>query len=299
MSAGPLAREERTTAAWLVGPTLLVIGVMALAPILRSVWLSFFLKDLSLPQLGTPFVGLGNYLYLLQDSRFWSALWNTVWFTVMSVGLETALGLGVALLVNQAIVGRGLLRCAILLPWAVPTVVAAQMWRWIYNDKVGVLNDFLLRVNVLSAPFPWLADIDTARWCVVLADVWKTTPFMALLLLAGLQMIPASLYEAADVDGAGAWHKFVHITLPQLKPVLLVALLFRTLDAFRIFDLVYVLTGGAFRTETMSVVTADVTFGWNAYGMGSAYAVITFGCIALISFLFIKVMGADPEGRDS
>ncbi|MEW6279518.1 MAG: sugar ABC transporter permease [Candidatus Eremiobacterota bacterium] len=292
-------RREESQAAWLlVAPSLLVIVTMALLPILRAIYLSFFLKDLAVPQLGTPFVGLDNYLYILRDSRFWTALANTFGFTLVSVFLETALGLGLALMLNRAFTGRGLARAAILIPWAVPTVVSAQMWRWIYNDKVGVLNDVCLRLGVLQAPYPWLASIDTARACVVLADVWKTTPFMALMLLAGLQMIPDSLYEAADVDGASKVQQFFRITLPLLTPVMLVAVLFRTLDAFRIFDLVYVLTSGAFGTETLSVLTADVTFRFNDYGQGSAYAVIMFGCIMAISYAFIKLLGADPNAEE-
>ncbi|GMU54852.1 MAG: ABC transporter permease [Candidatus Xenobia bacterium] len=291
-------RTEARIAWFFLLPSLVIILTMALLPILRSFYLSFFLKDLAVPQLGQPFVGLDNYLYILRDSRFWAALGNTFGFTFMSVFLETSLGLLLALMLNRAFTGRGLARAAILIPWAVPTVVSAQMWRWIYNDKVGVLNDLCLRLGVLTQPFPWLASIDTARAAIVVADVWKTTPFMALMLLAGLQMIDTSLYEAADVDGATAWQQFRHITLPLLTPVMTVAVLFRTLDAFRIFDLVYVLTSGAFGTETLSVLTADVTFKFNDYGQGSAYAVIMFGCIVAISYMFIKLLGADPNAEE-
>lgn len=288
------ARTEARIAWLFLLPSLIIIVVMALAPILHAFTLSFFLKDLTVPQLGQPFVGLDNYRYILKDSRFWGALTNTTLFTLISVFLETSLGLGLALLLNRAFSGRGLARAAILIPWAVPTVVAAQMWRWIYNDKVGVLNDVCLRLGILQDPFPWLASIGTARACIIAADVWKTTPFMALMLLAGLQMIDTSLYEAADVDGASKWQQFKSITLPLLTPVMAVAVLFRTLDAFRIFDLVYVLTSGAFGTETLSILTADVTFKFNDYGLGSAYAVIMFLCIVAISYVFIKVLGADP-----
>ncbi|MCA9795812.1 MAG: sugar ABC transporter permease, partial [Candidatus Eremiobacteraeota bacterium] len=264
-----MKRQERLSGWLFVAPTLFLVLVLAIGPIVYSLGLSFFIHDLSLPQLGSPFVGLDNYRWLLRDSRFWFALYNTIWFTVVSVSLETVLGLLIALMINQAFFGRGLVRATILIPWAVPTVVGAQMWRWIYNDKIGVLNDILRRLGILSEPYPWIASIDTAAWAVVGADVWKTTPFMALLLLAGLQTIPDSLYEAADVDGADTWQQFWNITLPNLRPVMLVAVLFRTLDAFRIFDLVYVLTGGAFSTETLSVLTADVAFGSSSYGLGS------------------------------
>lgn len=291
--------KDQARWAWLlIAPSLFIVATMALLPIFLAFLQSFFLRDLTVPQLGTPFVGLDNYLYIVRDSRFWAALNNTVFFTVVSVFLETALGLALALMLNRAFSGRGLARAAILIPWAVPTVVSAQMWRWIYNDKVGVLNDVLMRLGILSNPYPWLASVDTARACIIVADVWKTTPFMALMLLAGLQVIPDSLYEAAEVDGASKIQQFFRITLPLLTPILLVAVLFRTLDAFRIFDLVYVLTSGAFGTETLSVLTADVTFRFNDYGLGSAYAVIMFGCIVAISYLFIRLLGADPNAEE-
>ncbi|MBI2264487.1 MAG: sugar ABC transporter permease [Armatimonadetes bacterium] len=289
------ATREAKTAYLLVAPSLIVIGVIALFPILRSLWMSFYAIDLTLPQLGRPFVGLANYLEIFTDSRFWAALWNTTYFTVISVTLELVLGLAIAMLVNRPFAGRGLLRASVLIPWAIPTVVSAQMWRWIFNDKAGILGSLLQNFKILSEPYPWLASVETARLCIIAADVWKTTPFMVLLLLAGLQTISPEYYEAAMVDGATPFRRFLHVTLPLLKPIILVALLFRTLDAFRIFDLVYVLTGGAFKTETLSVLTSDVTFKCSDYGQGSALAVVMFCCIMVISFIFIKVLGAKVE----
>lgn len=283
---------EARTAYLLVLPSMVIILVIALYPILKAIFVSFRAIDLTLPHLGTPFVGLDNYREIFSDSRFWQTMKNTIFFTVISVFLELVLGLSIALLLNRPFAGRGIVRAAVLIPWAVPTVVAAQMWRWIFNDKVGILNHMLNTAGILSESFPWLSSIDTARFCIILADVWKTTPFIVLLLMAGLQLIPEDLYEAAMVDGATGLKRLVFVTLPMLKPIILVALLFRTLDAFRIFDLVYVLTGGAFKTETLSVLTADMTFRCSDYGQGSALAFIMFCCIMLISWFYIKILGA-------
>lgn len=286
-----LLKKEARTAYFFVLPSIIVIAGIAFIPIFKALSLSLYLKDLTFPQVGTVFVGLANYSFILRDSNFWQALFNTIFFTVVCVSLEFILGLAIALWVNRPFTGRGLMRAAILIPWAIPTVVSAQMWRWIFNDKAGILNHILKSMHLITDNIPWLSSVATARFCIIIADVWKTTPFMALLLIAGLQLIPEELYEAALVDGASSLKRFWSITLPLLKPVVLVACLFRTLDTFRIFDLVYVLTGGAFKTETLSVLTADVTFRCSDYGSGSALAVIMFLCVVIISFIFIKILG--------
>ena len=232
------------------------------------------------------FVGLDNYLFLLQDDRFWNALGNTAYFTALSVTVELLLGLAVALLMERRFRLKGIARAVILVPWAIPTVVSARMWEWIFNTDFGVLNYLTgLRINWLGSPF-W------AMHAAVLVDVWKTTPFVAILLMAGLQAIPRDLYQAARVDGAGAWSIFRHVTLPLLRPVILVVLLFRTLDAFRVFDAVYVLTGGgpANTTETLSIYAYRVLFQTLQFGYGSALAVTAFFFTGLISVGYIRLL---------
>jgi multiple sugar transport system permease protein len=232
------------------------------------------------------FVGLDNYLFLLRDDRFWNALGNTAYFTALSVTVELLLGLGVALIMERRFRLKGIARAVILVPWAIPTVVSARMWEWIFNTDFGVLNYLTgIRINWLGSPF-W------AMHAAVAVDVWKTTPFVAILLMAGLQAIPRDLYQAARVDGAGALAAFLHVTLPLLRPVILVVLLFRTLDAFRVFDAVYVLTGGgpANTTETLSIYAYRVLFQTLQFGYGSALAVTVFFFTGLISVGYISLL---------
>jgi multiple sugar transport system permease protein len=232
------------------------------------------------------FVGLDNYLFLLRDDRFWNALGNTAYFTALSVTVELLLGLGVALIMERRFRLKGIARAVILVPWAIPTVVSARMWEWIFNTDFGVLNYLTgIRINWLGSPF-W------AMHAAVAVDVWKTTPFVAILLMAGLQAIPRDLYQAARVDGAGALAAFLHVTLPLLRPVILVVLLFRTLDAFRVFDAVYVLTGGgpANTTETLSIYAYRVLFQTLQFGYGSALAVTVFFFTGLISIGYIGLL---------
>ncbi|WP_066327151.1 carbohydrate ABC transporter permease [Anoxybacteroides amylolyticum] len=241
------------------------------------------------------FVGLKHYKDSLSDARLWKALWNTTFFTIVSVAVELVLGLGIALLINKAFFGRGLVRATILIPWAIPTAVSALMWKFLYDGQNGIVAKYFADIGLVHRMGDLLTTEMGAMFSVIFADVWKTTPYMALLLLAGLQTIPSSLYEAASIDGATKWQQFTKITLPLLKSSILVALLFRTLDAFRVFDLIYVLTGGgpANSTETISILAYKVMFSQTNFGGGSALAVIVFICVAIISIIYIKLLGAD------
>lgn len=287
--------SQKEKAGWLfVAPAVLLILLVAIYPVTRTVWLSFHRYSLLHPVAGMPFAGLGNYRTLWQDKHFWAATRNTVVFAMAGLGMELILGLFLALVMNSAVRGRGLVRAAVLVPWAVPTVVSATMWLWLYNDQWGLVNVVLKRLHLIADSHAWLADSTTALPAVIIADVWKTTPFMALVLLAGLQVIPHELYEAADVDGASSWQQFRHVTLPLLRPAILVGLLFRTLDSFRVFDLVYVLTfgGPGNRTEVLSLYAYKVFFRSLDFGYGSAVTVALFGIVALASLLYVRVLGA-------
>ncbi|WP_226655764.1 carbohydrate ABC transporter permease [Pseudalkalibacillus hwajinpoensis] len=241
------------------------------------------------------FIGFAHYKDNLTDQRMWKSLWNTTVFTFISVLAELILGLAIALLINKAFLGRGLIRASILIPWAIPTAVAALMWKFLYDGQNGIVAKLFEDVGLIDRMAMLLTTDTGAMFSVIFADVWKTTPYMALLLLAGLQTIPSSLYEAASIDGANKWKQFVTITLPLLKTSLLVALLFRTLDAFRVFDLIYVLTGGgpANSTETISMLAYTLMFTQTNFGEGSAIAVVVFICVAIISGIFIKLLGAE------
>ena len=288
---GDGSRRSEARLGWaLAAPALGVIGLVAVFPILWTFWESLHLHDLRMPWLGRPFVGASNYLEAMTDPRFWSALAHTGGFVGATVTLELAAGLVLALALDRVTRARALVRTAVLLPWAVPTVVGALIWRFIFESPSGLASAVLTRVGV--TPPTWFADALAAWVPLVLADAWKTTPFVALLLLAGLQSIDRSLYEAADVDGAGPWRQFVEVTLPQLRPALLVAVLFRALDAFRVFDLVYVLTGGgpADSTETLSTLSYKVLFSTLQFGYGSAVSTamfVTEGLIALAFCLYL------------
>lgn len=241
------------------------------------------------------FIGLKHYKDNFTDGRMWKALGNTMVFTVISVSIELVLGLAIALLINKAFFGRGLVRATILIPWAIPTAVSALMWKFLYDGQNGIVAKYFADIGIINNMSDLLTTGAGAMFAVIFADVWKTTPYMALLLLAGLQTIPSSLYEAASIDGATKWQQFIKITLPLLKSSILVALLFRTLDAFRVFDLIFVLTGGgpANSTETISILAYKVMFSQTNFGEGSALAVIVFICVAIISTIYIKILGAD------
>ncbi len=288
------ARRARVAWAFLL-PTVLTLLAVAAYPLFRTVQLSFFQANLLDYPLRPRWVGLANYAFMLQDAYWWISLKNTVIFAVSSVSLETVLGLGIALLVNARFPLRGLMRTAMLIPWAIPTVVSAQMWRWMYNDVYGVINDLLLRLHLIQKPLAWLADPHLVLPAIIAVDVWKTTPFMALLLLAGLQSIPEELYEAATVDGASPVQQFWFITLPLLIPALLVALIFRTLDALRVFDVIYVMSGVNPSTMSMSVYARQQLVDFGALGYGSALSTGIFLVIALFVVLYLTALRVEVD----
>lgn len=292
------SKAERRLAYILIAPTLLAFGLVAAFPLVSAFWLS--LRNQNLKYRTDDFVGLQNYATIMSDERFWNALRVTLTFTVTTIVVETVLGLIIALAVNRNFVGRGLVRAAVLVPWALTTVVAARMWAWIFNSQSGIFNAVLYNLFLIEDYKPWTNDPNFALLAAIGADIWKTTPFMALLLLAGLQNIGKDLYEAARVDGATPWQSFWSITLPLLKPALLVALLFRTLDALRVFDLLFVLTGGGpgFDTESLSVYTYRTLFNSLEFGYGSALAMMMFVTTLFFSFLYIKVLGARTSKTD-
>jgi ABC-type sugar transport system permease subunit/ABC-type glycerol-3-phosphate transport system substrate-binding protein len=290
--SGP--REGRLALA-LVAPAVGVIGLVAIFPLVWTAWESLHLHDLRMPWRGRPFVGLANYLEMALSARFWQALAHTAVFTAATVSLELLLGLALALALNRGFAGRGLVRASVLVPWAIPTVVAGLIWRFMFDTQTGIANAVLADLGVVDRSFVWFIDA-TAAWVpLILSDVWKTTPFVALLLLAGLQGIDEALYEAARVDGASTWQQFRHITLPLLRPALLVALLFRTLDAFRVFDLVYVMTGGGpgTATEPVSLLTFDSLLQNLRFGYGSALSVVVFAATMALAAVYVRVLGAD------
>ena len=245
------------------------------------------------------FVGLSNYEYFSKDSRFWESVGYTFKFTIISVFVELILGIMIALIINRSFKGRGIVRASVLIPWAIPTVVGALMWKFIYDGQFGIVSHIFAKLHLISNPGVLLTTHTGATFSIIFADVWKTTPYMALLLLAGLQTIDSSLYEAADVDGATKVQKFFRITLPLLKPTILVALLFRTLDAFRVFDLVYVLTGGGNSTETITSLAYKTMFAQMEFGKGSTLSVVLFICVALISIGYVKILGADVMSSEN
>jgi trehalose/maltose transport system permease protein len=282
-------RRERL--AWLlVLPSLLVVALVALYPLIQTFRLSFTNTRLASPR-EPRYVGFENYQSLLQEDAFRATLGHTVIFTVSSVALETLLGLAIALVIHSNFKGRGGVRTAMLVPWAIPTVVSAAMWQWMYNDVYGVVNDLLVyRLHILDQKVAWLADPTTALPAIIAVDVWKTTPFMALLLLAGLQLIPSDVYEASFVDGANRVQQFFQITLPLLKPALLVALIFRTLDAFRVFDVIFVMKQYAPETMTVAVYARQQLIDLARLGRGSAAAVIIFICIFIFVIFYTRLV---------
>ncbi|MDX2643518.1 sugar ABC transporter permease [Streptomyces sp. PA03-1a] len=285
------ARQERRLGWLLCAPAVVVMLVVTAYPVFYAVYLSLHRYDLRFPQLAR-FVGLDNYAAVLSSGFWWEAFWVTCLITVVSVAVELALGMGLAVVMHRAVLGRSAVRTAILLPYGIVTVVAAFSWQYAWTPGIGYLVD-----AAGQAP---LTDHWKAIGLIILAEVWKTTPFMALLLLAGLALVPEETLRAAMVDGAGRWQRFRLVTLPLMKPAILVALLFRTLDAFRIFDNIYVLTQGSNGTGSVSILGYDNLFTALNLGIGSAISVLIFVCVAVIAFAFIRLFGtAAPGSEDS
>jgi multiple sugar transport system permease protein len=285
-------RSERKLAYLLIAPAVILMVAVTAYPIGYAVWLSLQRYNLAQPD-DTSFVGLSNYVTVLTDGYWWSALGVTTTVTVISVAIEFVLGLTLALVMHRTIFGKGVVRTVVLIPYGIVTVAAAYSWYYAWTPGTGYLANLLPEGTApLTEQWPSLA-------VVILAEVWKTTPFMALLLLAGLALVPDDLLKAAQVDGAGPWRRLTRIILPMMKPAILVALLFRTLDAFRIFDNIYILTAGANNTASVSILGYDNLFKGFSIGLGSAISVLVFVCVAIIAFVFIKLFGASAPGADS
>jgi len=282
---------EKKLAKLMLAPSMLLIALVALYPVLYAVWLS--MHDYSLVHPGlSRFDVFGNYRDALGSSEFWAAFRTTFIFTAVSVTLELVIGLAMAMAMHAAFIGQGILRTVVLVPWAVLTVVTAFMWQGIFQSPLGLVPSVLDSINV-GQNIVWLGQKPYALIVMIIADTWKTAPFMALLILAGLQVIPTDLYEAAKVDGASAWQRFVRITLPLLRPAILVALIFRTLDALRIFDLPFVLTKGAQGTTTLSLIAQQQLQNNGLIGLGSALSVLTFLIVMTVSLLYIRFVGGN------
>ncbi|TPL65173.1 sugar ABC transporter permease [Mesorhizobium sp. B2-3-15] len=306
---GSSLTRQRARSAWLfLAPMLVVLAAAAGWPLARTVYFSF--TDASLSDLDArQWVGLANYVSVLRmpsgrviydglllDPVWWGAVWNTVRFAVVSVTCETILGMVVALVLNAEFPGRGIVRAAILIPWAIPTIVSAKMWQWMLNDQFGIINVVLVNLGLIDHKIAWTASADTAMAAVLIVDIWKTTPFMALLILAALQMLPREIIEVARLDGANPWQIFWRVTLPLIRPAVMVAVIFRALDALRIFDLIYVLTPNNAHTKSMSVFARENLFEFDKFAYGSAASTLLFLILALLTMLTIRIGRISLDG---
>ncbi|MCB9149168.1 MAG: sugar ABC transporter permease [Caldilineaceae bacterium] len=290
--------SERALGLLLLAPMTLILLLVVAYPLVSSLILSLYRVNLANPEQGEPFLGLGNYIYAFHQPSFWYALQRTFYFTIISVAIELVLGLLFAVLLNEAFRGRTLARLAMIAPWALLTVSNGVLWAWILNPTYGVANMLLVKAGLLSAPKAWLSDTFWTMNVIILADVWKTVPNMTLLLLAGLQPIPADLYEAAGVDGATRWQKLTSITLPLLRPVILVAVALRTIGAFRVFDIIYVLTGNggpADSTKVISFYAYDQAFRYLFFGYGSAVSWLITAFMLLLIIIYMRLLRTDEE----
>ena len=284
------ARAERRLAYWLCAPAVIVMLAVTAYPIGYAIWLSLERYVMSAPQL-TKFVGLSNYGAILSSPFWWHSLWVTVVITVVSVAIEFAAGMLLALVMWRTIFGRGAVRTTILIPYGIVTVAAAYGWLYAWTPSTGYLSALFGNAAPLTSTWE-------AIGVIILAEIWKTTPFMALLLMAGLSLVPEDLLKAAKVDGASAWQRFTRVMLPLMKPAILVALLFRSLDAFRIFDNIYILTSGNNGTASVSMLTYDNLFTGLNLGIGSALSVLILICVSIIAIVFIKIFGTAAPGSD-
>jgi ABC-type sugar transport system permease subunit len=290
-------REQDTRIAWLlIAPSLLVIFGVTLWPIISTFILSFLDAPTGINQTRT-FIGLGNYIVMLKDQTFWETVGRTIYFTGVSVGLELILGLAVAQLIHSHPPGWQFLRFSLIIPWAVPTIVNGAMWRWIYSADFGALNGILMQLGLIKHYVPWLSLPNMAMNLVIVADIWHTMPFVALILQAALAGLPADMEEAAAVDGANALQRFWYIRLPQLRPAILVAMIVRTVDAFRVFDIVYIITSGgpAFKTITITYLTYLYTFSYGKQGVGAALSFLISIITISIAFIYIRFLYRPEE----
>lgn len=292
MPQSPSRSRTWPTVFLFLAPAIALLLLIYGYPIARSMGLSLMTQNLG-TQLEPQFSGLGNYGRMVGDGRFWHTLGNTAVFTIAAVTIELILGLAIALLLHRKFWGRGLVRTIAILPWALPTAVMAVGWAWIFNDQYGVVNDLLQRLHLISSPINWLGDPALAMVSLIVADVWKTTPFVSVLLLAGLQSIPDDLYEAHAIDGATPWQSFTAITLPLLMPQLAIAVLFRFAQSVGVFDLVQVMTGGgpAGSTETVSLYIYATVMRYLDFGYGAALTVVTFLLLVAVVAIAIALLG--------
>jgi multiple sugar transport system permease protein len=290
--------SERALGLFLLAPMAIVLLLVVAYPLAQSFVLSLYRVNLANPEQGQPFVGLGNYLYAFGQPAFWYSVERTFYFTVISVALELGLGLLFAILLNERFRGQLPARLAMIAPWALLTISNGVLWAWILNPTYGIANALLMSVGILSAPKPWLSDTFWTMNVIILADAWKTVPNMTLLLLAGLQPISEDLYEAAEVDGATRWQKFSRITLPLLRPVILVAIALRTIGAFRVFDIIYVLTGNggpADSTKVISFYAYDQAFHYLYFGYGSAIAWLITAFMLILILIYMRLLRSEVE----
>src|ERR1700690_4159026 len=290
-------RQQDARAAWLLlAPSLLVILGVTLWPVISTFILSFFNSPTGINQTRT-FVGLGNYLDMLQDQTFWETIERTLYFTIVSVGLELVIGLAIAQLIHSHPWGWQFLRFSLIIPWAVPTIVNGAMWRWIYSADFGALNGLLMQLGLIKHYVAWLTLPDMAMNLVIVADIWHTMPFVALVLQAALATLPEDLDEAAAVDGANAWQRFWKIRVPLLRPPILIALIVRTVDAFRVFDIVYIITSGgpAYKTLTITYLTYLNSFSFGKQGTGAALSFLISMVTIVMAFVYIRVLYRPEE----
>lgn len=291
-----LRQQDARTAWLLLIPSLLVILGVTLWPVISTFILSFFNAPTGINQVRT-FVGLGNYIDMLKDQTFWDTIGRTLYFTVVSVSLELAIGLAVAQLIHSHPWGWQFMRISLIIPWAVPTIVNGAMWRWIYSADFGALNGLLMQLGLIKHYVAWLSSTDMAMNLVIVADIWHTMPFVALVLQAALATLPEDLEEAAAVDGANAWQRFWQIRLPLLRPAILVALIVRTVDAFRVFDIVYIITsaGPAYKTLTITYLTYLNSFSFGKQGTGAALSFLISTVTIIMAFIYIRILYRPEE----
>ncbi|HXD08672.1 MAG TPA: sugar ABC transporter permease [Anaerolineales bacterium] len=291
-----LRQRDARTAWLLLAPSLLVMLGVTLWPVISTFILSFFNAPTGLNQ-GRTFVGLGNYLAMLRDQLFWETIGRTFYFTVVSVGLELTLGLAIAQLIHSRPWGWQFLRISLIIPWAVPTIVNGAMWRWIYSADFGALNGLLMQLGLIKHYVPWLTFPNMAMNLVIVADIWHTMPFVALVLQAALATLPEDLEEAAAVDGANAWQRFWQIRIPLLRPAILVALIVRTVDAFRVFDIVYIITSGgpAYKTLTITYLTYLNSFAFGKQGIGAALSFLISAFTIVMALIYIRFLYRPEE----